>query len=607
MSVKSIYEVDVQSPSFALFQERFKKYQEALKNMPAAWAKVGAATEESATHIQSIVAAMMAHADLAKHLADQEKRRRKIEEDSAFSWGKIARSSKDVFSTVTRTTASLLKWVGIGGIVGGLLGAGGLWGIDTLANRVGSGRRGALGLGVVYGEAQSFKTNFARLVDPDAFLGGVNTALTDVSQRWSLYGAGLHEDQLKGKDTAQVGAMLIPYLKNIADHTPTAMLGQLLQARGLGNLGVSVQDLERLKNTSPAEIAGLIKAWQADQKTLGLRDDTAKRWQDLDTQLSRAGAQIENVFVRGLEPLVPAFTALSGSVVKGLTELLSDPKLKDDITSFGYAIEGAAKYIASGQFTTDIHTFVDDVHYAANKMVSVMATLGLLPDRGTQVPKTSATKGKVAVHSGGSILPFLGAQVDFAKDLATGNVSRAYGTDLKNSWDRLLDWNAGAGNVDNVAINNPLNLRPVGGKGYMTFPTMAQGIAADAHQLLIDRYKHGQRSIADIIGDPRHGWAPAGADHNHTDNYIRYVAKAVGVPANADIDLSNAKTLSRLIRAMSKFEGTEPVGASQVDPVVAAITALKGKGGSQSPHKVVVTVDNNTGGNAVVTSSQLRN
>jgi hypothetical protein len=87
-----------------------------------------------------------------------------------------------------------------------------------------------------------------------------------------------------------------------------------------------------------------------------------------------------------------------------------------------------------------------------------------------------------------------------------------------------------------------------------SFATPQEGQSAMARQLLLDFFKHGQHTIADLIGG-RHGWARADAPGNSaasTANYEASVAKRLGVGVNDYINVPGL--LPNLMAAMAAFE-----------------------------------------------------
>lgn len=105
-------------------------------------------------------------------------------------------------------------------------------------------------------------------------------------------------------------------------------------------------------------------------------------------------------------------------------------------------------------------------------------------------------------------------------------------------------------------VNNPMNLRPPGAKtGFMQFPSAQAGLDAGMAQLKLDvtpvqQGGHGLNTIASLIGDPIHGWAPA--SENATSSYVQNVSQAVGILPNAPI---SAADLPAIQQAIVKQEG----------------------------------------------------
>jgi hypothetical protein len=117
-----------------------------------------------------------------------------------------------------------------------------------------------------------------------------------------------------------------------------------------------------------------------------------------------------------------------------------------------------------------------------------------------------------------------------------------------------------------IAGNNPGNLRPgttpwlgeiAPDGGYCRFIDPEHGIRALCKTLLAYQVKHDLTTIRGIITR----WAPS-ADNNDTEAYIRTVADAAGLPADATLDLNDASVLSSLALAIIQHEnGVQPYSA----------------------------------------------
>lgn len=386
MAIKTpIISIDVDDGAFQRFAALFARYQAQLKQMPVQWKTIGdevdAVLDKTVTGAEGVTDAAEGTAAAAAATAvsfrqtfisvggaaDQADKVSKSSRDAAVSaraqasaWHNMARDARSFAGQVGDATRSLLRWAGLTGVISGILGAGGLFGIDRLAGAAGNARRSALGLGVTPGEEKAFDVNYGRVVDPTAFLSGVNDALHDVTKRHTLYGAGLSERDLAGKDTAQVSADLLPALKRIADQTPAALLSQVLQSRGLDQF-ISLQDFERLKATPAAEIASYGQRYQKDVQALDLNQQQLKAWQDLQVQLARAGATIEKTFITGLAPLAPQIENLSAAFTKAVGDLLSSPQLREWIGDLASGIKWLADYMLTDAFHDKVLAFVKGV------------------------------------------------------------------------------------------------------------------------------------------------------------------------------------------------------------------------------------------------------
>ena len=621
MTVKSILEIDIDDAQFQEFYKYFQKYQQQVKDMPKAWANVGkniddaskSATEFSestgnvhdnmsgtaaatALTAESLLAVLQAHAALSRKIAsdekksaDEAKRAADQQERSAKAWRGMSVGGRDLVRSIGNITASLLKWTSLTGIFAGLTGVAELFGLERLAANVGSGRKSSLGLGVTYGEQKSFETNYGRLFDPDAALSGVNSSLTDLSKRYALYGAGLSESDIHGKGTGQVLTALLPKLFALADRTPTSMLAQAIQARGIDQLGFTVQDFERMKATPLSERAEYAKNFQKGVGAFGLDEQTQKAWQDLQVQLHSAGQQIETTFVKGLKPLVGPITALSKSVTNALSGFLSNPNLKNQITDFGKGIEQFAKYVGSDKFQQDVKTFADDVAYAAKKIAGAMRFLGLLPDDPNSASSIAQHNAADKVFNGGrdqKALP--------GSSILNDNPNRPFswadpGSYLHGEGSPVADWfrshktllGERASWVMRPNETNPANIRVPGqNTGYAHFDSADAGVRATARQVLLYETRDHLDTIEKIIAK----FAPK-KDHNDVEAYIKDVVARTGIGRSQHLHANDVGEVSRVVSALLHHENNK-------------------KNAGYSPG-VVVKILNNTGGNAVTQTAQL--
>lgn len=389
--VKSVFEVDVDDQSFKDFSTLFDKYQKQLQKMPGAWAGIN---KEMKSSFEAATAALMAQSQLNRQSQQAQKDQLKRTKDQASYWHSMASSSSEFVRNLYRATGSLIRWTGLAAEIGGLLGIGGLWGLDRLAGSVGSGRRVSQGLGLANGERMAFGLNYGRITDPSQFLGGVNEALHDPSQRYRLYAAGMGAGDLAGKDTAGVATMLMDRYKQLADRTDPQMLAAQLKAHG-GLM--SLEDFERLKALSPEEYGSIRSSYSKDARGLGLPDKMQRTWQEFDIQLHRAGQTIENAFVRGLTPLIPQLDRLSKIAAGLVTNFMTWLDKSHAIEKVGTGIQKLGDYLTSDSFAANMKMFGDDLLFLAGKIHSAAVLFGA-PDN------SAAAKANPNRAPGASIL-----------------------------------------------------------------------------------------------------------------------------------------------------------------------------------------------------------
>jgi hypothetical protein len=516
--VRSVIDIDVNDAKFKAFQADFAKYDAMLKKMPGAWASAATSQDSMKEGFVGMAAAMMAQLDFLRKKEKAEAEAARAAREQVTLWDSLSRSTKSVAGNIASATSQLLKWTALTSVVSGLLGVGGLFGIERLAGGVASGRRSSLGVGSSFGEQAAFGVNFSRLVDPDSFLGSVNEAQHDVTKRSAFYGAGLREGDIAGRSSAQVGTQLLGALKRIVDATPEAQLQQTLTARHLDQF-LSLQDAQRLRSMSPAELAELQGGFRTDQRSLGLSADNQKIWTDFSTQMSRAGGTIENVFVKGLTPLIPSLNSLSKSVTQAVETFLSTPKLGEWIRDLGTGLEKAATYLGSDDFQEKVKKFVE----AFGDIVDTVVKVAPYVQHPTKVFSSNLLGN-----------PFQPGTFD------------------------------GGG-------NNPGNLRPPGSKtGFQTFATPEEGYKAMARQLKL----YADRDHLDTVNDIVSKWAPP--SENDTAAYIGDVSKRSGLGATDKLNLNDPDQMARLIAAMAHHENSR----NNITPQQVKITLYGAPGGN---------------------------
>ncbi|ELW9297380.1 hypothetical protein SIO53_004858 [Enterobacter roggenkampii] len=602
MVAKSIVDIDVNDDKFVAFMEKFKEYQAALEELPEAWRGLahGAtdATKETAKAktegdllakaFSEGASAILSINSGLERLTDSLDRANKSQED----FNKKTRSSKGFLSDATKdakslaghirdATTSLLSWGGIVGLFTGVLGVGGLFGLNRLAATTGSQRFTSLGIGTSIGALDSTAINYQKaLGNPTGTLGAIRDSQMDLSKRWQFQALGINNPD---QDPAKLLPQLIRNARDIFVKNGSTLQGA--NAYGLTNF-FSLDDLNRFKNMSDEEIDAMERRAQKDAKLLQITDQQARQWQDFNVQLDYSGQSIRNTFVRGLGPLTPQLSKLSDALAGAIDTVLQSPELGKWIDGLAGGIERFGNYLASPEFTKDVDSFMSGIE-------KLGALIGKVYD--WVVGKTDISVSDVT--SGSSILS--------DKKVTDPKTGQTY-TPGSEDDPRVWGWLKGvkrffsSGDVKPVdptpadvsakgrtiadRFNNPTNLRWAEGYGthntksgkFAVFPTLDEGVLASAKQLQI----YGTRGI-NTVSDIAKKWAPS--NENDTAEYIRHVVKTTGLGANDRLNLNDPAILAKLISAMSTKEGA----------------------GNRVSEGAVIQIFNNTGGNAIVSSSQL--
>ena len=391
MVAKSIVDIDVNDDKFVAFMERFREYQSALDDLPEAWrvAAVGIGesskqTEKAKGEAKELGAEFNAVAEailtinsgidrLNTNLEDSKKKQDEFNKSTRSAKGFLSDATKDAKSLaghIKEATASLLSWGGIVGIFTGVLGVGGLFGINRLAATTGAQRFTSLGLGTSIGALDSTAINYQKaLGNPAGTLGAIRDSQMDLSKRWTFQAMGINNPD---QDPAKLLPQMIRNARDIFVQNGSTLQGA--QAHGLTNF-FTLDDLNRFKNMSDEEITAMEKRTQQDARMLQITDQQARQWQDFNVQLDYSSQSIRNTFVRGLGPLTPQLSKLSDALSGAIDTVLKSPELGKWIDALAGGIERFGNYLASPTFKSDVESFMSGVERLGRVIMKVLGWL----------------------------------------------------------------------------------------------------------------------------------------------------------------------------------------------------------------------------------------
>ncbi|WP_268064911.1 lytic transglycosylase domain-containing protein [Citrobacter sp. W8] len=374
MAAKSIIEVDVNDEKFLSFMDKFNEYQAALEELPEAWRAsaqgIGDSareTSKASSEAEGMTKAFLDGVDalnmmvnnldrINTSLDDANKRQSDLNKKTAGSssiFGKLKKDSKEFAGHIKDATVSLLSWGGIVGLFTGVLGAGGLFGLNRLASTASAQRFTSMGLNTSIGALDSTAINYQRAVaNPTATLGAIRDTQADLSQRWKFQAMGINNPD---RSPDQLLPEMIRAARSIFTQTGGTLQGA--NAYGLTSF-FSIDDLNRFKNMSDAEIDAMEKRAKRDAQLLQITDEQARQWQDFNIQLDYSSQSIKNTFIRGLGPLTPGLTKLSDALSGAIDTVLQSPELGKWIDGLAGGIQRFGNYLASPEFKNDVEDFM---------------------------------------------------------------------------------------------------------------------------------------------------------------------------------------------------------------------------------------------------------
>ena len=381
MTTRSIIDIEVRDQAFKDFSALFAKYQTQLGKLPGSWDKVDAAIKQTTNPFKQIHAILSGTVEQLNAARTAQEKLRLSAQASGKVFGVMATSTGKLARNIKSITLDLLRWGSLTAVFSGPLGAGGLFGLNRLAAAAGNSRREAQGLGVTPGEREAAKINYQKLVDVDSMLTKINEAKWDVTKRSAFAAAGLQTGDWENRNAADILKTLVPQLKTRFDQIGGTKQGA--DATGLTQF-VDMETLTRLKNVTREEIDAAGKRYDADVRLLSISDRAQRAWQDFSMQLQRAGAQIENSFLKGLAPLTPHLEKLSAAVAHAVDVFLASPKIGKWIDTVGVGLQKFAKYLTSDDFTEDVKSFFDALDELGGAIYGVARTIGKVFNAGNE-------------------------------------------------------------------------------------------------------------------------------------------------------------------------------------------------------------------------------
>jgi hypothetical protein len=375
VTVRSIIDVGVRGQEFDSFLVKYQKYQDQLSKSPGLFKVISKEQSEIAKNFQAMTAALMAQNELKREQAAQDKEHTRQTSKISEFWGSMSRDSTTVFRNVLGIGHNLLKW---GSLIGGLATGASLFGIDRMAASVSGQRQAAMGLGLSIGQMRALQINMKPLgIDPESFLGGVNTAVTDLSKQGGLRALGVNPNG----STADVSEQLLRAVRRIALTTPTNQLGFRVQQYGLDQFGIGVNQLQIEKQLSAEEFNKRLAGMRGDVGPLGISGAAARAWTDFTTNLEKIGGGLFATFAKGLVNLASPLTKLGTSVEHLIAGAMKPGgALEQGVDKLALWLDHLGDQMGSEKFRKGFDDLIDELGTAGSALANFAQVLPDLAD-----------------------------------------------------------------------------------------------------------------------------------------------------------------------------------------------------------------------------------
>jgi hypothetical protein len=599
--LRSVYQVEVDPDgNLKKFVDIFEKHREALTKMPAAWKAVGGAAKETSLSVESMAALLLAQNEYLAHALESQRAFSRAAQSSAHHMGTLRRAASGIASSINAATRDLLKWGTITGVAGGLLGLGGLFGIEHLAGAAAGGRKQAGGLGLPYGLAQGFGVEYNPLLDsPNTLLTGMLAARTDPQSKQfqAMLALGL-------PPSTQDPSRVVNAIASFARRTPTQLLGPMAEGTGISSL-VTTQDLMRLQSRNPAEVAEAQERLRRLFELARLNEKVTKGMQDLDISLGEARLKIQSAFIDGLAPLAPELSKLVDAFSNAVGVFLHSDVVKHWIDLLATSLESFAKYMGTKDFeksVEDVATVLGDFGKVVWNVTKWIASFAPSGGAGLSSDTSSITKGAligaglgfafggIPGAAAGGLLGLGAAPWVFGGPPANWkedpNIRKFNIPDFLPTWKGIKNW--------------------LGMGGEKALPSRWLSGGGDPLGL-IEKYESRGRNIM-VIGHPESH--ASGLYQIEPGTWARYARMVPGasmysraMDAPSDIQRAMAQAIYNS-EGFSPWESYNPQLRNAVNQMATA-----GPGGGQkfasNAAGVRIIVENRTGGSATVSTSML--
>ena len=541
---RSVIDIDVHDEKWKKFTESFKDYQDSTAKLNEVWKHFDVAVNKPRMATEALDKAIgRAH----KSSEAMAKTWAKVGESIGHSDKSLSRFERTIHSVerglsrVARIGLSLGKFALAAGGIGF---AGGLFGMDLLANSAMQRQKTARGLGMPIGQVSAFKTYMEPyLSNPAGTLAAIVNARRTTQGMTALSALGFQPSEYDNpnlnrmKFAEQVAKRVRELYLNARRNEPNVPIESILKAYHIQALGFSVEDARRLANTPQAQLRASFGHMAGAARQLQVPERLATEWANLSVQLKRAGIAIETALTDRLAKLAPLIGTMSADIVKFIDRFVNSKEVGRVITDIANGLKSFDRFLESDKFKKDMDTLGDSAMVAARDVLKLGSFIAAF---------LGSPAIKIIKDTFGLENKMMKLYDEGGHELFPGKKKEAYA----KQWNKRHGLIPQSGFYTNPhdwrRFDNPGNIDPTinGMRVYRVFPSMAAGYQAMPRTV----QGYGENTVSQIVRTYEGKNAPNLADH------ISAISKWMHVGRNEKLNLRNTDTLSHLVTDLAEFE-----------------------------------------------------
>jgi flavin-binding protein dodecin len=541
--MRPILDIDIQDEKWKRFMESFKEYQDNTQKLNEVWKHFDVATNKPRAATEALDKAIgrarksseamgKTWAEVTKHIGASEAKLARFE-----------RSIHGVERGLSRVARFGLKIGKFALAAGGIGFAGGLFGIDELANAAMQRQKAARGLGMPIGQVQAFTTYMQPyLSNPSGTLSAIINARRSPQGMAALAALGFNPAQYDNpnlnrmKFAEDVLERIRSVYLNARKNEPGVPIESILKAYMTQILGVGTEDARRMANTHQTQLQKSFSGMAAASRQLQIPGRTATDWAKLAVQLHAAGSEIETALINKLVKLAPLIGEMSKKVVSFIDSFMNSKEVGRIITDIKGDFLEFKDVLKSKTLREDLGDLGSAAMMAAKALLAIPAAyrwaenhtenaIGDMAKAWHDVEKTVGLGGSES-HKKFNIHQY---------QKRHGLLPQAH---IPGLYHNAKDWRK---------YNDPGNIDPIidGVKMYRKYASMPAGDLAIANLLL---HYGGAPTIKNLVTTYE------GRNAKNLSAHISDISGWMHVGRNQKLDLKNIDVLAKLVAGIEKTE-----------------------------------------------------